>query len=151
MWVKLAEGDVISGVHDNGDDVVLAYAHGGRHAVRALVEDAGLHDLWGEVLGVGVEVSDEAVEVGGGGSGGEGCPAPVVEHRAGVFDAIGRRNAFDDQTAAMQRRLRGGGGEEVAGGAVLLRQAGLYGPYVGVEGGERGWGGFGEQPVRGLE
>ena len=89
LRVEAAEGDVVGGVHDDGDDVLLADAHGGLHVVAAVGDSLGLQDLRGEVLGVGVEVAQQALEVGGGGTGGEGGAAPVVEQRSGDFRAAG--------------------------------------------------------------
>ena len=90
LRVELAEGDVVGGVHDDGDDVLLADAHEGLHLVSVLEGRLGLKHLRGEVLRVGVEVAHEALEVGGCGSGGEGGAAPVVEQSAGEIVACDR-------------------------------------------------------------
>ena len=136
LHVEPAEVDVVGGVHDDGDDVALADAHPGLHVVAVLGDHFGLHYLRGEVLGVGVEVAHEPLEVGGGGSGGEGCSSPVVEECAGEVGTGGGCELLDDLLALPQTRLCVGDGwsEEGVGGAMLLGEAGLYRFAVGVEG-----------------
>lgn len=140
LGVELSEGDVVSGVHDDGDDVVLTDAHPCLEAVVLLGEGLGLNDLGREVLRVGAEVFHEALEVGGGRSGGKRGAAPVVEEGSGEWRS-GGGELLDDK-GSLAKVLRGGG-EKGAGGAVLLGEAGLDCAGVGVEGGDGGGCGFG--------
>ena len=130
-WAKVT---VVGDVEDDGEDVVLADAHGGLEAVVLLGEDAGLDDLRGEVPGVGGEVAQEAFEAGGGDSGGEGAAAPVVEEGSGDG---GRGELLDDEVAAAEAGVVGGG-EEGDGGTVLVGKAGSDGGDVGIEDGDCG-------------
>jgi hypothetical protein len=99
-----------------------------------LGESFCLEHLRGEVLGVGVEVAHEALEVGGVGSGGEGRAAPVVEERAGEGFAAGWGEFFDDEFSAAEAGVGvASGDEEGDRGAVLLGQARLDLAGVGVE------------------
>jgi hypothetical protein len=109
LGVELSEGDVVGGVHDDGDDVVLANAHPCMEVIVLLGEGFGLDDLGGEMLRVGVEVFHEALEVSGGGSGGEGGTAPVVEECSGE-GWCGGGELLDDE-GSLAEVLRGGGEE----------------------------------------
>ena len=136
LYVELAEVDVVGCIHDDGDDVALADAHPGLDVVAGLGGHSCLHDFWAEVLGVGVEVAHEALEVGGGGTGGEGGAAPVVEECAGDVGAGGGCELLDDLLAVPETRgcVGARGGEEAVGGLMLLGEAGLHCLAVGVEG-----------------
>ncbi len=140
--VEMAEGDVVGGVHDDGDDMMLADAHRRLHVVCALCEDASLKYLWSKVLGVGVEVAHEAFEVGGCGAVGEGGAAPVVEKRAGEVGVGGGRDLLEDEVTVVEACVQcigvGRGRKEGVGGPVLPRESPFDTPCVGVEGGDGG-------------
>ncbi len=77
--VKLTEGDVVGGVHDDRKHVLLAHAHSCNQMVLLLDQDFGVEDLRGEALRVGVEVSEDSLEVCRGRLWGEGGAAPMVK------------------------------------------------------------------------
>ncbi len=103
MRIGLGEDNVVRGVQDDGDDVLLADAHGGLEMVLLPGEDSGLKDLWGEVLWIGGQVLHQAVKVRGFGSGDEGRAAPVVQQ--GSRDTGGRRELLDGHLALMEPDL----------------------------------------------
>src|SRR6185312_1838138 len=134
--VEVAEVDIVGGIHNNGDDMVLADSHERLEAVVVPGESFGLEDFGREVLWVRVEVAHQAFEVGGGGSGDEGSAAPVVKEGSGDG---GWGKLLDDEVAAAEATLVCGD-EEDAGGMMLLSEAGFDAGGVGVEGG-KGFGG----------
>src|SRR6185312_4684834 len=100
--VEVAEVDIVGGIHNNGDDMVLADSHERLEAVVVPGESFGLEDFGREVLWVRVEVAHQAFEVGGGGSGDEGSAAPVVKEGSGDG---GWGKLLDDEVAAAEATL----------------------------------------------
>jgi hypothetical protein len=87
----------------------------------------------------------EAFEVGWSGVGDEGGGAPVVEECVG---SSGSGDFFDEELARAELGAGGWVGgecEEGVGRLMLLGEAGLDRPGVGVECGEGGGGGLGEE------
>ena len=104
-------------------------------------DDGGGEDLGREVVRVGGEVAEQALEVGGCGVRHEGRGAPVVEE--GVGGLGGGCEVFDKEFAVLRRRRLTAGAvsaqdDEGVRGAVLPGEAGLDVGGVGVEGGDRG-------------
>ena len=139
--VELCKGDVVGGVEDNGDDVVLAHAHVHEPVVAAAGERVCLNDVRGEVLWPGSEVAHEVFEVGRGGAGSEGDGAPVMEESAGCRGS-GCRNALQEDVAAAEA---GRGVWRRSEGACLLRESGLNARGVKVECFGSGCWGFGPE------
>jgi len=99
--VKAAEGNVISRIHEHGDDVALADAHAGESVSILLRDEIGLQDFGREVLRVSIEVGEQALEVGGSGAGSEGGTAPVMQECAGGF-GVSWDEVFEDDFAAAE-------------------------------------------------
>jgi hypothetical protein len=127
------EGDVVGGVEDDGENVVLADAQGGGEAVAVLREDGGLEDLGREDAGIGGKVAQEEFKVGGASVGNEGGAAPVVKE--GFGDVGCRGDLVDEEFAATEAGGLVGGGEGLKAPAV---EAGFDGADVSVKGLGRG-------------
>lgn len=141
--IEAAERHVEIQLHDDGDDMLLAGAHEDLEMVALAGEDLRLDDLRRIDVGIRGEVFHEAFEVGGGGSGGEGGSAPVMQHGAGQVGAAGRGDRLDDLFAAVEAWLIGGY-KEAGGGAMLLIEAALDLGDVAVESGDGRGLGLGE-------
>ena len=143
LRVQTQEGDVIGHVHDHGDDVFLADAHLSPEVITVFGEDFGLENLGRKVQGVGVEVLQEALEVGGLGSGDESGTAPVVKDGSGEGFTRGWIELLNDQFAATQAnvalRIGSREGEECILRLMLEVETRLDRTDIGVEGREGFW------------
>lgn len=91
----MVEGDGVGRVHDDGENMGLADAQRDEEMVWVgLGDDPGPEDLRSEVVGVGGDVREQALEGGSGGSGNEGGSAPVVKDRTQKLFAAGRGYLF---------------------------------------------------------
>lgn len=135
--VELREGDVVGAVKHHCKDVLLAHPHRDLQLLAGPGVRAGEHP-GGEYLGgvlprIRVEVAQQALKVGGGGSRREGCATPVMKHGSGSERSL---NLLDDQIGWVNWCSRG---EERGGIAMTTGELGFNGGDVGLEGGDGCW------------
>src|ERR1700756_479713 len=130
----MAVGDVVPGVEDNGEDVMLADPHECLKMIALLRDHPSLKHLRGIDPAVVVVVPHQVLEVRGFDSGSEDGAAPVVQKRSGEIWGLWRE-PLENQLALVQFALLSGikGREEGGLRAMLLRESRLDRTDVGVE------------------
>ena len=105
LRIQPAKSDVISRIHHHCDDVPLADSHHNLKMIVLLRQYSRLNHLRRKLPRVSAEVLHEPFKISGRGSGGKGCPAPVVQHGSRQIRARRRREPLDDQLSPSQSLL----------------------------------------------
>ena len=85
--VEVREGDIVGGVENHGENVLLANTHQDLCVAGLLRKDAGRKYLGRVDVRISRKIMEQPLEIGGMCAGDKGSAAPVVEQCAGQLCA----------------------------------------------------------------